>query len=50
MDANRLPRAQAEADKWVKWWFADKPNTSLEVIANARRIFIEKYLDNYKVK
>jgi hypothetical protein len=50
VDMNRLPRAKAEADKWVRWWFADKPNTPLETIENARRIFIEKWLDNYKVK
>lgn len=50
VDMNRLPRAKAEAEKWVRWWFADKPNTPLETIENARRIFIEKWLDNYKVK
>jgi len=49
MNANYLARAKAEAEKWARWYFSDKV-VSLDIINNAKRIFIQKYIDSYKVK
>jgi len=49
MNANYLARAKAEAEKWARWYFSGKV-VPIEHINNAKRIFIQKYIDSYKVK
>jgi hypothetical protein len=44
-----LLKATAEANKWAQWYFSDK-HESLDIINNAKRLFIQKYIDSYKVK
>jgi len=49
MNKNYLIKATAEAERWSKWYFSGKV-VSLDIISNAKRVFIEKYIDSYKVK